>query len=353
MGGALQGTPLVLGNTVSTIAGTAGSSGFINYSTPNGPKALFRQPTDITTDGTNYYVSDYGNNAIRKITPTGNVSSLVLSDNTGKFIALSGPTGITIKPDGTTLYVVNSGYNSVLIINLSNSTITDIIGSATGESGSVDVAINPATATVDVAAARFRNPVGITTDGKSLYIADSGNHTIRWIDLVTKAVSTLAGTSGVTGSSDGLPKTAQFYSPARITTDGTSLFVADFNNRTVRKIDILSGAVTTIAGTAGPLGTDNGASDGVGAAARFNQPNGITTDGTNLFVTDSFLNTVRKIVIATGAVTTESGIASNNGEGGNADSPGVPTYYTPIGLTTDGTSLLVVDSHNNTIRKIK
>jgi DNA-binding beta-propeller fold protein YncE len=101
------------------------------------------------------------------------------------------------------------------------------------------------------------------------------------------------------------------------------------------------------------VGADDGSADGTGAAARFNQPNGITTDGKNLYITDSYLNTIRMLRLSDNLVTTISGVFSTSGAGGYVDSSvGTPKYYTPIGITTDGTSLFVADSQNNIIRKI-
>lgn len=325
MGGAVQGGTILSkfsDYSGSTFTGTAGSStGFSNYSTTNGPPAAFNHPTDITTDGTDFYVADYTNNAIRKITTSGGVtkvSTLLCTDIDTGTIGFSLPFSLTIDADGSKLYVVDSGTNTIRIVDLSTNKITTI-GSTTGVAGSVDSAIKTEV--------RFNRPTGITTDGVNLYVTDSGNHTIRRIVIATGAVSTMAGISGEIGSTDGLPRNARFNLPQRITTDRTSLFVTDFYNRTIRKIDIVTGTVSTLAGKPGPLET---ATDGTGAAARFNQPNGITSDGTNLYVTDSYLNTIRKIVIATGAVTTLS----------------IPnrTLHTPIGITTDGVSLFVTDT---------
>lgn len=337
LGGTVQGTPLALNKSVSTFAGTTGTSGFINYTASSDPSATFNHPTDITTDGTNFFVSDYGNNLIRKITPTGSVSTLPLSFNR--------PSGITT--DGKNLYVVNSASNTILFIEIATNIVTTI-GSTSGLSGSVDSKTVPA----DV---RFNQPIGITTDGINLYVTDSGNHTVRMINIATKAVSTLAGTSGTIGSTDGIQKEALFNQPARITTDGANLYLADFANRTIRKIEISTGKVTTIAGKLEPVGTNNGTTDGIGSEARFYQPNGITTDGYFLYVTDSFHNTIRKIDIAPPYnVTTISGVAGSFGYGGSVDSSsGIATFYNPVGITTDGKSLYVADSFNNTIRKIE
>ncbi|MFA6901587.1 MAG: hypothetical protein WC236_00750 [Gallionellaceae bacterium] len=118
-------------------------------------------------------------------------------------------------------------------------------------------------------------------------------------------VSTFAGKAGSTGAKDGHAVQARFDAPKGITTDGINLYVADLNNHTIRKIDIESGAVETIAGMAGKKGS----SDGRGSAARFNRPYGITTDGDYLYVSDSNNHSVRRINIESGAVTTLAGRA--------------------------------------------
>ena len=196
------------------------------------------------------------------------------------------------------------------------------------------------------AAAQFGSPIGITTDGKNLYVADTGNNTIRKIVISTGVVTTLAGTAGVAGSADGTGAAALFSMPAGITTDGTNLYVVDFFNNTIRKIVISTGVVTTLAGTAGVAGS----ADGTGAAALFDGPVGITTDGTNLYVSEQNNNTIRQIVIATGVVTTLAGTA---GTSGSADGTGAAARFSgPALITTDGKNLYVTEFINNTIRKI-
>lgn len=346
MGGTIQGAALVLGNTVATFAGSAGTTGFGNYSTTNGPPAKFNHPTGITTDGISFYVADYWNNAVRRVTPEGIVTTLVTGFNL--------PSSITT--DGVYLYVTDSGSNTVRIIEIATNAVTTI-GSTSSLAGSVDSA-NPA----DV---RFFIPIGITTDGIDLYVTDSGNHTIRRINIATKAVTTLAGISRTSGATDGGQGVARLNRPGRITTDGVNLYLADFGNRAIRKIDILTGTVTTIAGASTPgipekISQDNnGTADGIGTAARFFQPNGITTDGTYLYVTDTYQNTVRRVDKSSPyTVTTISGVAKafsdpTLGIGGAVDSPGTPSFFSPIGITTDGISLFVADSENSTIRKMQ
>ena len=121
-------------------------------------------------------------------------------------------------------------------------------------------------------------------------MTDYGNSTIRKIVISTGAVTTLAGSAGALGSADGTGTAATFNYPTGIITDGTNLYVTDTYNSTIREIAISTGAVTTLAG-----GIANGSADGTGAAAIFNYPSGITRDGTNLYVTDTDNNTIRKI----------------------------------------------------------
>ena len=113
-----------------------------------------------------------------------------------------------------------------------------------------------------------------------------------------------AGTAGLCGSTDGTGAAARFLTPYGVATNGTDVFVTDSNNHTIRRIVIATGVVTTLAGMAGSYGSRNGR----GLDARFSGPRDIATDGTNLFVGDYGNCTVRKVVIATGFVSTPIGV---------------------------------------------
>jgi sugar lactone lactonase YvrE len=360
LGGSIQGTPLAATlSIVSTVAGsTAGPSGSGSANGAN-TAARFYQPNGITTDGNgNLFITDYKNHTIRQIviatgevTTVAGIAGIAGYTNTAPGVAATFYFPNAITTDGVNLYVTDASFSVRKLAPPSAGstewTVSTLAGLASSP-GSIDSTDAKGTS------ARFNQLNGITTDGNYLYVTDS-NNTIRWIDKNSGEVKTLAGYAGVAGEADGFQKMARFNQPARITCDGPNLYVCDFNNRTIRKIEIATGAVTTIAGITGPLGTDEGTADGIGAAAHFYQPNGITTDGTNLYVTDSYQNTMRKLVLSTGVVTTISGKAKSvlAGEGGYVDSPGEPRFYTPIGITTDGISLFVADSYNNTIRKIQ
>jgi hypothetical protein len=168
---------------------------------------------------------------------------------------------------------------------------------------------------------------------------------------LSQVVSTFAGTARGYGSADCVVGTAAtFYCPSGVTTDGTNLFVLDTNNCTIRKVVIATGEVTTLTGTVGIYGhADNVLGSG---GTTFNAPFGITTDGTNLYVADTINHQIRKVTIATGAVTTLAGDWRFGG--GYLDStPGLSLalFDTPLGITTDGTNLYVADTYNHLIRK--
>ena len=156
---------------------------------------------------------------------------------------------------------------------------------------------------------------------------------IQGVELsLSTAVTTVAGT-GSSGSANGTRTSASFNQPSGITTDGTNLYVADSMNNLIRKIVISTGVVTTVAGTG-----SSGTADGTGTSASFTRPKGITTDGTNLYVADDDQSgLVRKIVISTGVVTK----VSDRG-----------VIREPKKITTDGTNLYVTDK-NCIIRKIE
>ena len=344
MGGSIQGTSLSLSGGTSTLAGTAGTFGSADGT---GASSRFNDPNGGTTDGTNLYVADSVNHTIRKVViATGEVTTLAgtaglsgSTDNTGTSARFNDLHGITT--DGTNLYVADTGNHTIRKVVIATGEVTTLAGTA-GLSGSAD---NTGTL------ARLNDPRGITTDGTNLFVADSGNHTIRKVVIATGEVTTLAGTAGSLGSSDGVGPSARFNNPIGITTDGTNLYVADSGNHTIRKVAIATRVVTTLAGIAGSLGS----SDGAGPLARFNDPSGITTDGTDLYVADSGNHTIRRVAVkevtAIGATTTLAGIP---GSSGSADGTGATArFFLPSGITTDGERLLVIDTGNNTVRAIE
>jgi hypothetical protein len=196
-------------------------------------------------------------------------------------------------------------------------------------------------------AASFSNPSGVASDSAgNVYVADSGNNIIRKITPGGLA-TTLAGTAGVIGSADGIGAAASFNIPFGVATDGAdNIYVADSGNNTIRKITP-AGLVTTLAGTAGVVGSAAGA----GPVASFSNPTGVATDSAgNVYVADFGNNIIRKITSA-GVVTTLVGTA---GVIGSADGTGpAASFNNPTGVATDSAgNVYVADKANNIIRKI-
>lgn len=272
------------GGEVSTLAGTVDTC-------PDGidtsPSASFCYPEGIATDSAgNVYVADTYNNAIRKVTSTGLVTTLAgivgaecgVADGTGTSASFCFPSGVATDSAGN-LYVADTSNSTIRKIVISTGVVTTLAGAA-GQTGSTN----------DIgSAARFTYPIGIVTDSSgNIYVTDSpdpngegggpGNYTIRKI-TAEGVVSTLAGTAGVTGSTDATGAAARFGYPFGIASDSAgNLYVADYDNYTIRKILISTGAVTTLAGTAGQNGFTPGALPGV-----LSNPKGIAVFGTTLY----------------------------------------------------------------------
>ena len=177
--------------------------------------------------------------------------------------------------------------------------------------------------------AQFRAPRGVTADAAgNLYVADTDNHTIRRI-TPSGDVSTFAGVAGMPGNDNGPRGQSRFRSPAGVAIDAQgNLYIADRDNHVIRRIDS-SGNVTTLAGLMGTPGSDNG----IGDAARFNQPLGVVVNGAGVvFVTDSF-NAMVRAVQPNGEVSTVAG--SNNRRFHRDGDAATASFASPVGIATD------------------
>jgi len=193
--------------------------------------------------------------------------------------------------------------------------------------------------------AQMNFPYRVTIDNNdNLYITDKRNHTIRKV-TADGVVTTIAGSAGNSGSTDGTGADARFDSPAGIAIDSEgNLYITD-SWSTIRKITT-DGVVTTIAGTTGSYNS----TDGTGADARFDSLDGIAIDSVgNLYITDYNNHTIRKIT-AGGMVTTFAGSAGNSGstDGNGADA----RFDSPNSITIDSNDNLYIASDDHTIKKI-
>jgi len=303
VGGSVQGTPLTLSSSsqVSTIAGAAPFPGYVDSTT--GLNARFDLPANVATDGTNLYIADSANNVIRKI-------------------------------------VISTG------------AVSTFAGSLTGASGIAITTTGPGTL------ASFNSPQGITMSGTNLYVADTKSGTIRTISA-SGVVATIA--SG-------------YNQPAAITTDGASLYVADTLNDKIVKLSMDGTTTIATAAVISPQGITYSRGDTdlyVTGASGISQiptvsmtptlltvggidtygPQGITTDGTDLYVTLSTIGTVIRISTPGGTPMTNT-IAGTGIAGYKDGTASAAQFRQPYGITTDGANLYIVDTGNSTIRKI-
>ncbi|MDA9887899.1 NHL repeat-containing protein, partial [Flavobacteriaceae bacterium] len=315
---------------VSTLAGLSGNiGGFANGTVA---AAKFNSPTGITTDASgNIYVADASNHKIRKITPEGVVTTFAgstagFADGIGTAAQFDYPHHIAIDTSGN-LYVTD--YNNHKIRKITpEGVVTTFAGSgALGDDDGTG------------AAASFNKPTGITLDASgNVYVADGLNHKIRKITPEGE-VSTLAGSAE--GYEDGTGAAAKFNYPLGITIDTSgNLYVADNGNHRIRKITTL-GVVTTFAGR------NRSFADGLGTAAYFTSPTGITIDTSgNLYVVDYQNYRIRKIT-PEGLVSTIAGSTL-----GIEDGPGaVAKFNYPSGITIDASGNLYV-TERHSIRKM-
>jgi sugar lactone lactonase YvrE len=314
--------------TVKTLAGSAGNLGYANGTNS---AARFSNPQGVTVDAAgNIFVADTGNQVLRKVTAAGLVSTV-----TNGLARFASPRDVAADKAGNLAVVDND--SQTLSRLAAKGGLTVLAGSASGH-GSAD---GPA------AAARFSRPCGLVADPqRNLFVADNFNHTLRKV-TPDGVVTTLAGKAWSTGSADGPGDAARFFWPSGMTSDREgNLYVADAGNHTVRKVTP-QGAVTTLAGGAGT----NGWADGTGGRARFAWPSDVALDGAgNLLVADRANHVIRRVTQA-GEVTT---LAGGAGKAGRADGVGgAARFNNPSGVAVDAAgNVLVADTGNHTIRKV-
>jgi sugar lactone lactonase YvrE len=203
------------------------------------------------------------------------------------------------------------------------------------------------------ASAVLRYPMSTALDAAgNLYIADSDNHRVRRIDAVTGTITTVAGTGLLGFYGDGGPATAaQLASPYDVAIDAAgNLFISELGYPRVRKITASTGIITTVAGT----GFDGFSGDGGPAtAARLWRPHGIALDASgNLFIADRDNHRVRRVDAATGVITTVAGtdLLGFSGDGGPATSA---RLHSPEDVAIDASgNLVIVDSENHRVRRV-
>lgn len=323
---------------VTTVAGKPGDARVLD-----GPlaSARFLMPSHVSADRSGaLYVADVS--TVRRIGVDGTIATIAGTaeyreppslDGTGAEARFDGIGGLAVGPSGI-IYATDDDARTIRRITPAG-VVTTLAGSV-GVRGSADGT---------GADASFSYPLGLAADATgTLWVPDLGNNTIRRVTSAG-AVTTFAGRSGVTGIADGLGAAAEFKLPVAVAPDlAGNLYVADASR--IRAITP-SGSVTTLAGG------EDGSADGVGPAARFRAPEGVVVDlAGNVYVCDTGNNAIRKIT-PTGVVTTLAGLWPDQATGAVDGVGSAARFNQPLGIavTPDGVCY-VADTANHVIRRI-
>ncbi len=308
-------------------------------------------PSAIVFDETgNLYFAETGNHIIRKIDSVGNITIIAGTGTQGfsgdsgpaTSAALDSPQGLALDGAGN-LYIADTHNQRIRKLNLTTGIITTIAGSTLGFSGDGASALS----------CQLSLPTALALDSSgNLYIADTGNHRIRKLNLTTSLITTIAGNGSQGYSGDHGPATsAAIDSPTGIALDASSnLYLADTHNHRVREINANTGVITTIAGTGSP-----GYSGDTTAATSANLalPHGLTSDSAgNLYLADTANHRIRRIDATTGVITTVVGDGTQAFAGDNGP-PTAASLDSPTATTlSPANNLTLSDTGNQRIRQV-
>lgn len=355
--------PSVEAGNITTIAGIAGA---FDYKGDGGPalSANLGFITGIAVDKSdNIYFVDGAANVVRKIErSTGKISTVA-----GTFLGfnvvdptpfkgdggpateahLNVPYGVAVDGDGN-IYITDNGNSVVRKVTASTGKISTIAGKAGVFSYSGDGGL--------ATAATLANPYDVAIDkNNNVYIVDSQNFAIRKIDAGTGKISTVAGAGpdhqGYAGD-NGPATSAHLNSPQGIAVDEAgNLYIVDSGNHAVRKVDVSTGKISTIAGT-GSWGYDGDGKQGI--LAKLQAPSRVAVDKAgDVYIADQGNNVVRKITTATGIINTMAGTgtAGYSGDGGPAT---LAKLSSPQGVALDSDgNVFITESGNMVVRAVK
>src|SRR3989337_1422904 len=330
-------------------------TGTQGWSGNNGPalNSRLNRPRGIHKNSAgNVYIADRSNHQIRyvdavsdniyAVAGVGTVSGYNCNNCNPLAARLDSPEGVFIDNSGD-VYIADTS-NHIVRKVIAGGNIVNVAGRPGNNGYSGDG--GPATS------ARLRSPEDVALDSNGdMYIADTGNCRIRKVDAATSIITTYAGTGTCGYNGDGAAATTRrIRSPGQLAFDGNgNLYVADTGNDRIRRIDKITGIITTVAG--GGAGGDGGPA----VNAQLNNPEGIAVNsfGT-LYIADSSKNRIRRVDAITGIITAHSGTGTqgSTGDGGLAtdarlNRPRRLTAYDDV----DG-HLIIADTNNNRIREV-
>ncbi len=288
----------------------------------------------------NLYIAETGNHVIRKIDLQGQITTIAgtgtqgFSGDNGPATAaqLDSPQGLALDT-ANNLYIADTHNHRIRKLTASTQTITTIAGTGSqGFSGDSGIAT----------AAQLYLPTVLAIDANgNLYLADSANHRIRRINVATQIITTIAGTGiqGFTGDNS-LATAANIDSPTGLALDtANNLYLADTHNHRIRRIDAATSQITTIAGD--------------GSLSSLALPKGLSTDANgNLYLADSANHRIRRIDAVTGQITTIAGNGTQTFSG-DGDPAIAASLDSPRATTLSPSSLVTIaDTGNQRIRQI-
>lgn len=253
---------------------------------------------------------------------------------------LAFPEKVLADAAGGRLFIADSGHHRILVVGLASGDVRAVIGSS--RPGLQDGAFERA---------QFRGPRGmaLTEDGSTLYVADTLNHAIRRVDLVTGMVTTIGGDGrqAISLPSGGPAATTRFSSPWDVVLAGTTLYIASAGTHQIWSMDARGERVTVFAGS-GAEGID----DGGRSAATLAQPEGLAVDGDYLYWVDAESSALRRTRLdGEGRVITLVGTGLF--DFGDVDGAGAAAQLQhPEGLTAAGGRLYVTDTYNHKVKLV-
>src|SRR5437773_2057330 len=334
-----------LSQTINTVAGGgAGDGGDATIANLNSPAGVA-----VDSSG-NLYIADLGNERIRKVAAATGIITTVAGNGVFGFAGDGGaatdaslgvPVGVAVDAGGD-LYIADYSNHRIRKVSAATGIITTVAGN-----GINTFAGDGGAAT----SASLNSPSGVALDASgNLYIADYFNNRIRKVDAASGIITTVAGNgSPAFAGDDGAATSASLNGPVAVALDASgNLYVADQGNHRIRKVAAATGIITTVAGN----GINTFAGDGGAATnASLNYPASVALDASgNLYIADPNNNRIRKVAAATGIITTVAGGGSSLGDGGAATSA---SLYDPTALALDASgNLYIADQNNHRIRKV-
>ncbi len=333
--------------TITTVAGD-GTAGYTGDGSTATTAELYSPFSTAMDKSGNLYIADQANNRVRMVTPGGTISTVAGNGTKGYMgdgaaatsAELSSPEGVAIDSSGN-LYISDTGNNVIRKVSGSNiSTFAGENSLGPGYSGDGGAAT----------AAQFNLPAGIAFDSNgNLYIADSANNAIRKVSGGN--ISTVAGNGTPSYQGDGgVATSATLWNPEGVALDSANnLYIADTSNSVIRKVTTSTGIISTVAGT---ITSGFSGDEGPAVGAQLHYPDGVAVDASgNIYIADR-LNSRIRMVLTSGIIVTIAGEggAAYSGDGGPATNA---SLFFPTGVMLDGSgNVYVTDNQNEAVRKL-